>query len=283
VIPAAAERAAAALGTGAAAAQPVAGGDINRAHRVTLADGRETFLKHHPAPPAGMFRAEARGLAWLAEPAALRIPAVLAVGDDFLALEWINPGRPAAGHDEALGHGLARLHGAGAPAFGAQADGFIGTLPLPNGPLPTWPEFYARRRLAPLVRAGVDSGVLPPRCARDIERLAARLPSLLGPDEPPARLHGDLWSGNAIADADGSPVLVDPAAHGGHREVDLAMMRLFGGFTERVFAAYEELAPLAPGHAERRDLHQLHPLLVHALLFGGGYVDRARRVLLRYA
>jgi fructosamine-3-kinase len=283
VIPAAAHRAAAALGSRAVAARPVTGGDINRAHRLSLADGREVFLKHHPEPPAGMFRAEARGLAWLAEPRALRVPAVLAVGDDFLALEWIAPGRPGADHDERIGWGLAHLHSTGAPGFGAEADGFIATLPLPNAPLPTWAEFYARRRLEPLVRAGVETGILPADCARDLERLAARLRDLLGPEEPPARLHGDLWSGNAIVDGSGAPVLVDPAAYGGQREVDLAMMRLFGGFSERVFAAYDEVAPLAPGHEERRDLHQLHPLLVHALLFGGGYVGRVKRTLARYA
>ena len=283
MIPAAAHRAAAALGTRVLEARPVAGGDINRAHRLTLADGREVFLKHHPEPPPGMFRSEARGLAWLAESRALRIPAVLAAGDEFLALEWIAPGGPGPDHDERLGRGLAQLHSAGAPGFGAPDDGFIATLPLPNAPLPTWADFYARRRLEPLVRAGIDAGILPTGCARALDRLAARLPDLLGPEEPPARLHGDLWSGNAIVDGGGAPVLVDPAAHGGHREVDLAMMRLFGGFSERVFAAYEEVTPLTPGHDERRELHQLHPLLVHALLFGGGYVGRVQRTLAHYA
>jgi fructosamine-3-kinase len=108
------------------------------------------------------------------------------------------------------------------------------------------------------------------------------MPDLCGPEEPPARLHGDLWSGNAIADRAGAPVLVDPAVYGGHREVDLAMMRLFGGFSERVFAAYDEAFPRAPGHEERVALHQLTPLLVHVLLFGGGYVRQTMRAVERY-
>lgn len=285
VIPAVAHTAARALGARVRAAAPVAGGDINDALRVTLDDGRAVFVKHRRAAPAGMYAAEARSLRWLARAgdAAPRVPRVLVERHDLLALEWIESGPPAADHDERLGRALAALHRAGAPTFGADADGFIGTLPLPNAPAATWAEFYGARRLAPLVRMGVDGGALPPECGRLVERLRARLPALLGPAEPPARLHGDLWAGNAMTDAHGHPVLVDPAAHGGHREVDLAMMHLFGGFGPRVFAAYAEALPPAAGHEDRRELHQLHPLLVHAVLFGGGYITRAARILARYA
>ncbi|MEQ9336762.1 MAG: fructosamine kinase family protein, partial [Miltoncostaeaceae bacterium] len=258
---------------------------ICRAHRVELDDGATIFVKHLPDAPASLFEREAAGLRWLAGAGALRVPEVLGSGAGHLALEWIDSGRPAPDHDERLGRGLAALHRAGADAFGAGADGWIGTLPLPNSPLPTWDAFLAQRRIEPLIRAGVDRGILDPGDATLWERVRGRLEELLGAaaHEPPARLHGDLWSGNAMTDAAGRPVLIDPAAHGGHREVDLAMMRLFGGFSGRVFAAYDEEHPPAPGEPGRRALHQLHPLLVHAVLFGGGYPRRVRAILRDHA
>lgn len=283
MIPPAAHAAARAAGTRVVRATPVPGGDINRALRVETADGGVLFVKHHPDAPPGMYRAEARALAWLAQAGVLRVPEVAWVGDEGLALEWIERGAPAPDHDERLGRGLAALHAAGADGFGAPEDGFIATLPQENAPAPTWAEFYGARRLEPLVRAGVDRGIFGSETARALERLRARLPELLGPPEPPARLHGDLWSGNAMTDAAGAPVLVDPASYGGHREIDLMMMALFGGFGPRVRAAYDEAWPPAPGEEERRPLHQLHPLLVHALLFGGGYVARAERIIARFA
>jgi len=277
---------AAAAGAGVERAEAVAGGDVNRALRAELDDGRTVFVKHRDGAPAGMYRAEAEGLRWLAEAEAIRIPEVVALADDaeprLLALEWIDRGARGAGHDEALGRGLAALHAAGAPCFGLAEDNFIADIPQPNGPLPTWAAFHAERRVLHLGRRAVGAGLLPAGAGEKLERLAARMPELCGPEEPPARLHGDLWSGNAIADRAGSPVLVDPAVYGGHREVDLAMMRLFGGFSERVFAAYDEAFPLAPGHEERVALHQLTPLLVHVLLFGGGYARQAMRGVERY-
>jgi fructosamine-3-kinase len=275
----------AALGTEVAGAEAVHGGSINRALRLTLADGRVAFVKHHPDAPPGVFRAEADGLSWLAEAGALRTPQVLAVADDgggprFLALEWVAPGRP---DPEAFGRGLAGLHRAGAAAFGWDRDNFIGPLPQRNDPVPGgWPEFYAARRLLPMAEQAVAAGTLDVRFLADLEHLRARLPDLAGDPEPPARLHGDLWGGNAILGAEGGPAVVDPAVHGGHREVDLAMMRLFGGFPAAVFAAYDEALPLAPGHADRVDLWQLYPLLVHVVLFGGGYAGQTRRALARY-
>ncbi|HMM48034.1 MAG TPA: fructosamine kinase family protein [Miltoncostaeaceae bacterium] len=283
MIPAAAHRAAAALHTTPTAHRPVGGGSINRAARVACADGRIVFLKHHPAPPRGMFAAEAHGLRRLAAANAMRVPAVLAAGDDRLVLEWLAPGPAAPDHDERLGRDLAALHRAGAPAFGDDRPGFIATLPLDNRPAPDWASFYLKRRIAPLARAAIDTGALPARCARQLDGLAAHIGDLIGPPEPPALLHGDLWSGNLISDRAGAPVVIDPSVHGGHREIDLAMMRLFGGFSPRVFAAYAEVFPLAPGAGERVSLYQLYPLLVHTVLFGGGYGERAARILARHA
>jgi len=257
------------------ARRPIAGGDINDAYAVELDDGRLAFEKTRDGAPPDEYAIEAAGLRWLGEPEALRVPRVLAVSETSLTLEWIESGRLDAAGEEELGRGLARLHDAGAERFGATAHGGdtrIGPLLLPNEPADDWPSFYAERRLLPLLdRAGGS---------RAVERVCERIHDLAGPSEPPARLHGDLWSGNVMAGADGRPWLIDPAAYGGHREVDLAMLRLFGSSSPRTMAAYEEVAPLADGHAERVELYQLFPLLVHAALFGGGYlasVDRAAR------
>ncbi|MGH2969212.1 MAG: fructosamine kinase family protein, partial [Solirubrobacteraceae bacterium] len=181
----------------------------------------------------------------------------------------------------------ARLHAAGAAAFGAFRDGAhelrIGPLTFDVTPEHDWPRFYAERLVRPLLRPAVDRGTLGAEAARTVERVCERLPGLAGPAEPPARLHGDLWSGNVLADAEGHPWLIDAASYGGHREVDLAMLRLFGAPAPRVLAAYEEAAPLAPGHEERVELWQLFPLLVHTVLFGGGYGGAVDDVARRYA
>lgn len=273
---------------------PLAGGDINEAYAVTLASGRELFVKTRRAPPAGMYEAEAAGLEWLrAGASGLAIPEVVAVGAEYLALElWPPPKEaPGAAYDEALGRGLAALHASlsvGAlvesPAespmqFGLDTDNYIADLPQPNPPSPDWVTFYRDRRLRPFVQAA--AATLGNATLRDFERLYARLPELVGDPEPPARLHGDLWGGNQLPGPSGRPGLIDPAAYAGHREVDLAMMRLFGGFSARVFAAYQEASPLQPGHDERVPLYQLYPLLVHVRLFGGGYVGSVRRALAR--
>jgi fructosamine-3-kinase len=289
---------ASAVGAAPVTAHPLGGGSINRAARVVLEGGREIFVKHHPDAPVGAFTAEAHGLGWLAEAGALRTPAVLGVGDRpgarFLALEWIAPADPGAqlgagsslnwaSAAERFGRGLARLHRFGAPCFGLDRDNLIGPLPQDNAPRPTWAEFYGERRIVPMARRAIDAGRLDRALAPRVDALAGRLPELCGPAEPPARLHGDLWSGNALLDVAGGPVVVDPAAHGGHREVDLAMMRLFGGFPEAVFAAYAEEYPPAPGHADRLELWQLYPLLVHVVLFGGAYAAAAARVIRRHS
>jgi len=197
----------------------------------------------------------------------------------FLALEWLEPGPAGTRADEELGRGLAALHAATPEAFGLDQDNFIATLPQANQPASTWAELYGERRLRPQLRHAVSSGRASPELARRVEGVIRRLPELVGPEEPPARLHGDLWSGNVLHTEGGEPCLVDPAVYGGHREVDLAMMRLFGGFSERCYAAYEESYPLSPGHQERVALYQLYPLLVHVNLFGGGYLGSVERAL----
>jgi len=276
----------AALGAVASPAVPVSGGDINDAFRVALADGRAVFVKTNATADPGMFPAEARGLSWLEAARALRVPRVLAVsgepGAAFLALEYLEPSPRAKGFDERLGRGLAALHRSGAKAHGLDHDNFIGRLHQSNRVHASWADFYREERLLPQLELAARSGRAPSRLRAAFERLFSRLEELVGPAEPPSRLHGDLWGGNLHVDERGEPCLVDPAVYGGHREMDLAMMRLFGGFPERCFRAYAEAYPLAPGHEERVGLYQLYPLMVHVNLFGGSYVASAERALAQY-
>jgi fructosamine-3-kinase len=278
-----AEAVARALGSAVQSSCAVAGGDINDANQMTLADGRVVFVKSNFGADPTMFAAEARGLAWLAQARALRVPQVLAVGETFLVLERISPARRPPDFDERLGRDLAALHRFGAPGFGLDHDNFIGRLPQSNTPAASWPEFYRSRRLEPQLRLARDAGLCSSAMARGFDRLFTVLDERVGPAEPPARLHGDLWGGNMIVDQTGAGCLIDPAVYGGHREVDLAMMRLFGGFGPRVFAGYEEACPLYPGHRERVPLYQLYFLMVHVNLFGGAYVAQAERALLAIA
>jgi fructosamine-3-kinase len=276
------------LATPIAEIRRVAGGDINDAYIARLADGRRVFVKSHSRADPRMFPCEARGLAWLDEAGALRVPAVIGVtgadenGPRLLVLEHIGSGRRRADFDERLGHGLARLHRSGAARFGWIESNFIGSLPQDNEPCDTWAAFYATRRLEPFVRQAVDRGIAPATWTTRLAKLVSRLADVAGPAEPPARLHGDLWSGNLMTSDDGLPVVVDPAVYGGHREMDLAMLRLFGSPGPRFLDAYDEAWPLAPGHEERVLLWQLYPLLVHVNLFGGSYVEAADRALRTY-
>ena len=274
----------AALATTVTASSRLHGGDVAAAFRLELADGRRVFAKTHHDPPPGFFLTEAAGLTWLREAAALAVPEVLAVGDDpaHLVLEWIEEGPPRPGTEAAFGRALAALHLAGAPCFGREDRRPTGSRSLPNDPAPNWAAFLAERRLVPLAGLAERAGVLAPDAVAGLHHLAARAEELVGPPEPPARLHGDLWAGNRLVDDGGRNWLIDPAAFGGHREFDLAMMRLFGGFGSRAHSAYQEVSPLAEGWEDRVELMQVVPLVVHAIKFGGGYVGAASRAIDRY-
>jgi fructosamine-3-kinase len=246
---------------------------------VTLDDGRAVMVKRADSPDEA--RAEAAGLRWLAEAGTVRVPAVHGRDGGRLVTDLIARGRPSREAALDLGRALAGLHLAGAPAFGSAPPGgpreaYIGRAPMRNVEGAEWPEWYAEHRVLPYLRRAVDDGTITPPEAEVIERLCARLPGLAGPAEPPARLHGDLWNGNVLWGADGHAWLIDPAAHGGHRETDLAMLHLFGcPHLDEVLRGYESAAPLTDGWADRIGLHQLFPLLVHAVLFGRGYAEQA--------
>jgi len=280
------------LGESVVESRLLGGGDINEAYEVRLASGCSVFIKTNAPELSEMFETEARGLGWLGEARALRVPEVIAVGGGegrpaYLALEYLRPGRPQADFDVELGRGLARLHRFGAPAFGLDHDNYIGRLPQTNrvagtGAARSWADFYRERRLEAQLRLAEQRGLATPSMIRGFARLFEKLETLVGPAEPPARLHGDLWGGNLHTDEAGGPCLIDPAVYGGHREVDLAMMRLFGGFGPRVFEAYREAYPLAEGHEDRVFLYQLYPLMVHVNHFGGGYVRSVEGALARY-
>jgi fructosamine-3-kinase len=229
------------------------------------------------------FEAEARGLGWLGEARAAPVPEVLGWDEATLVISWVPEEAPSRQAAERFGRDLARLHTSGAAAFGAPWPGSIAGLPLENEPGSSWPEWYGMRRLLPYARLARDAGSLSPQDVRLIETVAARMPDLAGPPEPPSRIHGDCWSGNVLWSG-GRGWLIDPAAHGGHRETDLAMLALFGApFLGRIVSSYQEVAPLSAGWRGRVPLHQLHPLLVHVCLFGAGYrpaaLDAARGAL----
>jgi fructosamine-3-kinase len=245
----------------------------------TLADGRSIFAKVAPGPgkvDAAAFAAEANGLRWLAEAdGGPPVPRVIGVADDFLVIELLKPLEPAsAPAARRFGTDLARMHATGAPSFGAPWPGYIASLPLDNSPGSDWGSWYAERRLIPYLRQAHDDGTLSRTESTLLEAVVSRISELVGPPEPPSRIHGDLWSGNVLWSA-GRGCLIDPAAHGGHRETDLAMLALFGApHLPEILQAYTETAPLADGWRSRVPLHQLHPLLVHVCLFGASYVPQ---------
>ncbi|MGW1952853.1 fructosamine kinase family protein [Streptomyces sp. NPDC001920] len=246
---------------------------------VTLDGGRVVMVKRGDGDRAA--RAEATGLRWLADAGAVRVPAVHGHDDRWLVTDRVPTGRPGPRAAERFGRDLAALHAAGAPAFGAPPpggpdDAYIGLAPMRNAIGADWPGWYAEHRVLPYLRRAVDDGIIRSAESAVVERVCERLPELAGPPEPPARLHGDLWNGNVLWGADGHAWLIDPAAHGGHRETDLAMLHLFGcPHLDLVVEGYRQSAPPADGWRDRIPLHQLFPLLVHAVLFGRGYAEQA--------
>ena len=268
---------------------PLGGGSINDTSRLDTSAGI-FVVKTHRHAPARMFQSEADGLdAIRASGTTLAVPRVIAVGPDapgaisFLVLEHLAPGRRRADFDESLGRGLAQVHRATVRQFGFATDNYCGATPQPNPWTDRWIDFYGESRLGHQLRLATDAGLASSAHRQRIESLISRLGGWI--DEPangPSLIHGDLWSGNLHADHEGRPALIDPAAYYAHREAEFGMMTLFGGFSARVFAAYDEAFPLEAGWQDRNDLYQLYHLLNHLNLFGSGYHSQVMAIVRRF-
>ena len=263
----------------------VAGGSINAAYRFEV-EGKPYFVKlnsakRHPM----MFELEANGLNGLQVDGAPRLPEVIANGyaddDAFLVLEWLESGNKQADFWETFGVQLAGLHKHTHKLFGWNEDNYIGSLFQSNSRMRHWTDFYIINRLDLQLEMAFDAGRLHQSISRMFNKLYPKLETFI-PEEAPALIHGDLWSGNYLVGPQGEPVLIDPAVYYGHREIDLGMMQLFGGFSAEMYRAYDRAFPLQQGWQERIPIHQLYPLLVHVNLFGGGYVNQVENILRRF-
>lgn len=302
-----------ALASGASleARRPVGGGDINRAYRLTLSDGTELFAKTNASSLLPMYEAEAEGLAAMRATGTIGVADVLAIGLDpaefgqdatFLLLRWMDSGSRRADFWEVFAEELAAMHAADtsfvfagktgappavsavqpAPQYGFSINNYIGSTPQINTPKGSWVDFFRECRLHPQVRMAYDAGYLERSAMRQADAVMEQLESLLPEPDYPSLLHGDLWGGNYMTGPDGKAWLIDPAAYVGHREADLAMTELFGGFAPAFYSAYRSIAHVDAGYSERRDLYNLYHLLNHVNLFGYSYVGSVLRILNRF-
>jgi fructosamine-3-kinase len=260
----------------------VSGGDINDAFRVEI-KGNSFFVKTSISKeiPADFYQSEASGLKTLQAHSKLRIPIVEYFDEKILLLDWIPSGAPHPKFSAEMAAGLAEIHQTTSTSFGAAENNYIGTLQQDNTPTDTWPEFYIARRLEPLLSMARDKGWINTHETRFISRIFPEIERIV-PSEPSALLHGDLWIGNVMTDTSGSPVFIDPSVYYGHRETDLAMSLLFGGFHRDFYSTYNEIFPLESGWRSRMPCHQLYPLLVHTVLYGGNYASKTIEIIKYY-
>lgn len=261
----------------------VYGGDINKSAQVILENNRKLFVKWNHSAPDSMFETEAKGLKLLKSAGTdLMIPEAVLQEEEFLVLEWIEEGGGKHHSAHGFGRELAKLHKTTQNQFGLDHDNFIGRLPQSNSPHSNWPDFFAIERIEPQIKMGVESGKLNRTVLNDVQKLYKKLGSLFPPEEP-ALIHGDLWSGNYMFTKNGNASIYDPAVYFGHREMELSMTRLFGGFSANFYEGYNELFPLDDGFDKRVSLCNLYPILVHANLFGGSYCRQAENIINQYA
>jgi fructosamine-3-kinase len=265
-------------------AEQVHGGDINQTFILHSPKGN-LFLKLNNKDRADMFEKEYKGLEISGNTKAIAVPRPLITGtygnDIYLVMECIEKGKASADFWQVFGRQLAALHKNSNEHFGLDHDNYIGSLPQKNDRRDSWSTFYAEQRILFLVRKAFDEK----KCGIDDTRITERLCSKLGslfPAEQPALLHGDLWSGNYMTGHTGMPVIYDPAVYYGHREMDIGMSLLFGGFDSSFYDHYNEFWPMEKNWRQRVDLTQLYPLLVHLILFGGHYYHSVRDILKKY-
>ena len=265
---------------------PLGGGCINEASRINTSSG-PLFVKYNlDAVYPGMFAAESSGLQLLAEAAAIRVPGVAGQGTagnhSFLLLEYITSGLKKPLFWTLFGRSLAALHRHSHAFFGLDHDNYMGSLPQSNRQHADWFSFFVEERLEPQVKLAREKSEIQAPQVKQFEILYRMLEGII-PPEKPALLHGDLWSGNFLTDENGEACLIDPAVHFGHRESDIAMTRLFGGFTEEFYTQYTDAYPLEKSWEKRVELFNLYPLLIHVNLFGGGYAMQVKGILNRFA
>lgn len=266
---------------GLAIHQPLPGGDLNIVVRLRCDNGSTAVLKLNPRGPHGLFQAEAAGLRALMLANGPRLPEIALVGEGFLLLEDLGDGEPSREFWPELGRQVAGLHNHTGERCGFTSDNFLGASPQPNPWTADGYAFYASHRLGFQAGLAYASGRLSLSDRKRVMLLAHRLPEVI-PLQSASLIHGDLWTGNVHADRHGRPALIDPAAHFGWAEADLAMTALFGQFPEPFYTAYLELRPLIPGWRERFPIYQLYHLLNHLNLFGGSYAGAVSRILDRF-
>jgi protein-ribulosamine 3-kinase len=264
---------------------PLAGGSINQVCKLNTSHGVYCLKYNHAAAFPGMFEAEAKGLRLLASAGEVRVPEPLLAATHgqyaYLLLEYLVPGPAAGDMMKKLGVSLALLHRHSDESFGLGHSNYMGSLPQQNNRHTGWGEFFIRERLEPQVRLATDAGLLPAESLSHFESLYRILDGIF-PPERPSLVHGDLWSGNYLVTDEGQAALIDPAAYYGHREVDIAMSTLFGGFSRDFYEGYHSEYPLAAGWRDRLDVYNLYPLLVHLNLFGRGYLGQVLAILRKY-
>ncbi len=264
---------------------PLGGGSINDA-RVVQTSGGSFFVKINSASRyPGMFEKEAKGLALLSKANVIAVPRVIGYGEEtkdaFLVLNYIQSATRVAGFWTRFGEALAALHRNTGNYFGLDHDNYIGSLPQRNKQHDSWSGFFRDERLEPMVAMAFNSGRIDQSMIQRFEKFYSRLDNLF-PHEPPALIHGDLWGGNFMVGESGEPVIIDPAVYYGHREMDLGMSQLFGGFDQPFYESYNSAYPLEPGWQERLSFCNLYPLMVHVNLFGGGYAGSVKSILRRF-
>lgn len=269
----------------------VSGGDINQAYVLDLSNGEQIFMKVNSRANIDFFRAEKEGLQAIRHTETARVPEVFAMGEEdsfsFLLLSYIPEGRKSRSSSEELGRMLASMHLADAGAFvpngkfGFLHDNYIGAGKQINTPEESWITFFVQRRLIPQYEKA--SGWFGKEDHKEFDSFVDRLDQILTEPEKPSLLHGDLWGGNYMIDQEGKPWLIDPAVYVGHREADLAMTELFGGFDSAFYEAYRETAGIDPDYKDRRDIYNLYHLLNHLNLFGGSYLPSVQAVIRQYS